>query len=46
MLPSTVAGRFRMILFWGVAPMVSMTFWQIRAALSISVPEKLSGEYS
>ena len=43
---STVLGRFIMTLLSGVAPSSSSTLSQISTALSISVPEKLSGEYS
>ena len=43
---STVVGRLRMIFFSGVAPMASITAWQISTAASISVPMKDSGEYS
>ena len=43
---STVLGRFTITLFSGVAPNSSSTRSQISTALSISVPEKLSGEYS
>ena len=35
-----------MTLFSGVAPSSSKTLWHISTALSISVPVKLSGEYS
>ena len=43
---STVVGRLRITLRSGVAPMASITAWQISTAASISVPMKDSGEYS
>ena len=43
---STVAGRFRMSGLSTVGWMTSMTASQISTAYSISVPVKLSGEYS
>ena len=43
---STVEGRFNMTGFSGVAPRACKTASQTLTALSISVAEKLSGEYS
>jgi hypothetical protein len=43
---STVAGRLRISLLSGVGSMISVTALQIYSATSISVPVKLSGEYS
>ena len=42
---STVVGRFMIILFSGVGPHSFFTASQISTANSISVLEKLSGEY-
>jgi hypothetical protein len=43
---STVAGKFKMILFSGVGFQIAITASQMRLANGNSVPVKLSGEYS